>query len=58
MIIKVEWTKEDIAQKRPDWGDDKCWRFLEYIKSEVIAAAESAGNEVIDRVLGTGVKES
>jgi aminoglycoside phosphotransferase (APT) family kinase protein len=52
MQIEVKWNVEDIKQRKPDWSDAKCWQFLEYVKGNVIIAAESAGNNVIDRLLG------
>ena len=50
--LVIKWTKEDIAQRKPEWDDAKCFKFLEFVKKDLIAAAESAGNGVIDRVLG------
>jgi hypothetical protein len=53
MQIEVKWTVEDIKQRKPEWSDEKCWKFLEYIRENVILAAESAGTGVIDRLIGT-----
>ncbi len=52
MQIEVKWTIEDIKQRQPEWSDEKCWQFLDYVKTNVITAAESAGTNVIDRLIG------
>lgn len=51
--IKVAWTIQDISERKPDWDDEKCAKFLAYIKDQLLQATESAGNDTIDRVLDT-----
>lgn len=51
--ITIKWTVKDISDRKPDWDDEKCAKFLAYIKNELLQATEAAGNNIIDRVLGT-----
>jgi len=55
--ITVTWTIEDIRKRQPTWSDEKCWKFLDYVKSNLLQAAESAGDGVIDRLIGDGEAE-
>ena len=51
MILSVLWTAKDIQELKPEWSEDKCRLFLEYVRQPVMQAAERAGTEVIERVL-------
>lgn len=52
MELIVRWTRDDIIARRPDWDDEKCYKFLGYIEAQLLQAAEAAGNNVIDNVMG------
>jgi len=49
--VECEWTVEDIAQRMPDWSEERCQRFLNDHRNAIVSAMLDAGGEEIDRLL-------
>jgi hypothetical protein len=50
-FARVVWAVEDVKERKPDWSDERCQKFLDHNEDAIQFAMIKTGGDEIERLL-------